>query len=192
MSTFCSTLQVSPGLVAWRVSLRRRSARPCVSACPCCSCTNFQAPLMTTQSAARAALTTFLERRLDARALTPRRRQRIQADRRRAQAGRVGDANVYKQIAVALKPGAWRKAGLATIVPKLAQGGGERRPITAECMSWITATKCADKVLPIKHQVNMPSARDLREREWMCITFSCFTTRESMRRRHSLLPPPVR
>ena len=48
-------------------------------------------------------------------------------------------------------------------VPKLAQGGGERRPITAECMSWITATKCADKVLSIKHQVKMPSARDLRD-----------------------------
>ena len=40
-----------------------------------------------------------------------------------------GDANIYKQIAIALKPGAWRKAGLATVVGKMAKGGGERQPV---------------------------------------------------------------
>ena len=35
-------------------------------------------------------------------------------------------ANIYKQIAIALKPGAWRKAGLATVISKMVDGGGER------------------------------------------------------------------
>ena len=38
-------------------------------------------------------------------------------------------ANIYKQIAIALKPGAWRMAGLATIVSKMADGSGEREMV---------------------------------------------------------------
>ena len=41
----------------------------------------------------------------------------------------TGDTNVYKQIAIALKPGRWRKAGLATVVSKMVKGGGERKPV---------------------------------------------------------------
>ena len=41
----------------------------------------------------------------------------------------TGEANVYQQIAIALKPGAWRIAGLATVALKLGEGGGERLPI---------------------------------------------------------------
>jgi hypothetical protein len=41
----------------------------------------------------------------------------------------TGEANVYKQIAIALKPGAWRAAGLATVALKMGEGGGERQPI---------------------------------------------------------------
>ena len=37
-----------------------------------------------------------------------------------------GDTNVYKQIATALKPGGWRKAGLAKLAQSLAEGGGKR------------------------------------------------------------------
>ena len=37
----------------------------------------------------------------------------------------TGEANVYKQIAIALKPGAWRRAGLATVLIKMGEGGGE-------------------------------------------------------------------
>ena len=37
-----------------------------------------------------------------------------------------GDANVYKQIAIALKGGAWREAGLAKLAQALAKGGGDR------------------------------------------------------------------
>lgn len=38
----------------------------------------------------------------------------------------TGEANIYKQIANPLKPGRWRKAGLAMVALKLAEGGGER------------------------------------------------------------------
>ena len=41
----------------------------------------------------------------------------------------TGKANVYQQIAIALKPGAWRIAGLATVALKMGEGGGERLPI---------------------------------------------------------------
>ena len=42
----------------------------------------------------------------------------------------VGDANIYKQIALALKTGAWRAAGLATVIGKIREsGGGDRHPI---------------------------------------------------------------
>jgi hypothetical protein len=41
----------------------------------------------------------------------------------------TGEANVYKQIAIALKPGAWRRAGLATVLIKMGEGGGERQPV---------------------------------------------------------------
>ena len=41
----------------------------------------------------------------------------------------AGEANVYKQIAIALKPGAWRAAGLATVFMKMVEDGGERMPI---------------------------------------------------------------
>ena len=37
-----------------------------------------------------------------------------------------GDANVYKQIAIALKGGAWRMAGLTKLGKELAKGGGSR------------------------------------------------------------------
>ena len=37
-----------------------------------------------------------------------------------------GDSNVYKQIAIALKGGAWREAGLAKLAQALAKGGGDR------------------------------------------------------------------
>ena len=43
-----------------------------------------------------------------------------------------GDANVYKQIAVALKGGAWRPAGLSIVASKLAKGGGSRDHWRAE------------------------------------------------------------
>ena len=40
-----------------------------------------------------------------------------------------GDANVYRQIGIAIKAGAWRKAGLVNVAGTLAAtGGGERRP----------------------------------------------------------------
>ena len=38
-----------------------------------------------------------------------------------------GDANVYRQIAIALKGGAWRPAGLAKLAKELAKGGGNRQ-----------------------------------------------------------------
>ena len=38
-------------------------------------------------------------------------------------------ANVYDEIAVALKDGAWRKAGLALLRKKLAERPGERLPV---------------------------------------------------------------
>ena len=42
----------------------------------------------------------------------------------------VGDANLYKQIATALKPGEWRKAGLAAVIRTMHDsGGGQRHPI---------------------------------------------------------------
>ena len=41
----------------------------------------------------------------------------------------TGDANVYKQIAMALKPGPFRAAGLAVVLNKMGEGGGERAPI---------------------------------------------------------------
>ena len=37
------------------------------------------------------------------------------------------DAHVYKEIAIALKPGAWRVAGLATVIIKMCEGSGESR-----------------------------------------------------------------
>jgi hypothetical protein len=40
-----------------------------------------------------------------------------------------GDANVYKQIAIALKPGEWRKAGLVTVLDKMRTFDGERKVI---------------------------------------------------------------
>jgi len=40
-----------------------------------------------------------------------------------------GAANIYKTIAIPLKPGDWRKAGLASVVMKMAQGGGVRAPV---------------------------------------------------------------
>ena len=40
-----------------------------------------------------------------------------------------GEANVYRQGAVALKPGPWRAAGLVTVMARLASGGGEREPV---------------------------------------------------------------
>ena len=43
-----------------------------------------------------------------------------------------GDANVYRQIAFTLKPGAWRMAGLVAVAETLAAGGGDRLPITHE------------------------------------------------------------
>ena len=46
----------------------------------------------------------------------------------------TGEANIYKQIAIALKPGAWRKAGLATVIRKMSDGGGERTPIGDESL----------------------------------------------------------
>jgi hypothetical protein len=38
----------------------------------------------------------------------------------------TGKANVYQQIANPLRPGLWRKAGLARIAINLAGGGGKR------------------------------------------------------------------
>ena len=43
--------------------------------------------------------------------------------------GKTG--RTHKQIAIALKPGAWRKAGLATVVSKMANGGGERKQLAS-------------------------------------------------------------
>ena len=40
-----------------------------------------------------------------------------------------GAAAVYTQIAIALKAGAWRRAGLVALAFKLAEGGGERAPV---------------------------------------------------------------
>lgn len=42
---------------------------------------------------------------------------------------KIGPANIYKQIALALKPGLWRAAGLATVLSKLSEGASERVPI---------------------------------------------------------------
>ena len=44
-----------------------------------------------------------------------------------------GDANVYRQIAFPLKPGAWRAAGLATVLVNMAKGGGKRQPVDVAC-----------------------------------------------------------
>ena len=41
----------------------------------------------------------------------------------------TGEANVYNQIAMALKPGPFRAAGLAVVIGKMAEGGGKRMPI---------------------------------------------------------------
>jgi hypothetical protein len=41
----------------------------------------------------------------------------------------AGEANVYRQIAMAIKPGPFRPAGLAIVLGKLSEGGGERAPI---------------------------------------------------------------
>lgn len=42
----------------------------------------------------------------------------------------TGDANIYKSIAIALKSGLWRTAGLATVLHALvAHNGGERQPV---------------------------------------------------------------
>ena len=44
-----------------------------------------------------------------------------------------GPANVYKQIAIALKAGPWRPAGLALVIKKMAEtADGERRPIEVD------------------------------------------------------------
>jgi hypothetical protein len=40
-----------------------------------------------------------------------------------------GDANVYRQIAIALKPGEWRKAGLVTVLDKMRSFDGKRKVI---------------------------------------------------------------
>ena len=73
----------------------------------------------------------------------------------------TGNANVYKQIAIALKPGAWRDAGLATVALKMSEGGGERRPINLpgggtlrswphlRFVGWLTHRA---EVMPILHQ----------------------------------------
>ena len=44
----------------------------------------------------------------------------------------TGDANVYKQIAMALKPGPFRAAGLAVVLNKMGEGGGERVKLSEE------------------------------------------------------------
>ena len=38
-----------------------------------------------------------------------------------------GDYNVYQQIALALKPAAWRRTGLLAVLGKLAESAGERK-----------------------------------------------------------------
>jgi hypothetical protein len=43
-----------------------------------------------------------------------------------------GDANVYKQIAMALKPGEWRNAGLVTVLEKMRTFDGERKIIKVD------------------------------------------------------------
>ena len=42
----------------------------------------------------------------------------------------TGDANIYKKIAIALKPGDWRAAGLASVIRAMRESsGGERQPV---------------------------------------------------------------
>jgi len=43
-----------------------------------------------------------------------------------------GDANLYKEIALALKGVEWRKPGLVALASKLAPGGAERAPVDVE------------------------------------------------------------
>ena len=49
----------------------------------------------------------------------------------------VGDANVYRQIALGLKPGEWRIAGLMAVLQKMRDSGGaERAPIHVDEPDW--------------------------------------------------------
>ena len=67
----------------------------------------------------------------------------------------TGESNVYKQIAIALKPGAFRAAGLATVIGKMGEGGGERRPLD----SYDLVTPPQDESPPaLQEDVETPAA----------------------------------
>jgi hypothetical protein len=69
-----------------------------------------------------------------------------------------GDANVYKQIAIALKPGEWRTAGLVTVLDKMRTFDGERKVINVDIT---TAGECESTAHP-SASANSPVHPDVR------------------------------
>ena len=72
-----------------------------------------------------------------------------------------GDANIYKQIAVALKAGPWRKPGLVQLGQKLA-AKGESLPASRKCAMPPRAAAMPPRAAPLRP--SLPPRRPLTHR----------------------------